>query len=113
MIAVLQRVSRASVEVDGSVVGRCGKGLCVLLGVASGDSTADADALVRKIVNLRIFDDENGKTNSAYVVGVRAEVHDSDVRSSGAPEADNIQFFVGRAESLLHVRVVEAGVCAH
>ena len=67
MIAVLQRVSGASVDVDGQTVGRCGVGLCVLLGVAKGDTTEDADVLARKILNLRIFEDENGKMNRSIV----------------------------------------------
>ena len=54
MIAVIQRVSRATVSVDNEIVGKCGEGLCVLLGVAKGDTREDADALVRKILNLRI-----------------------------------------------------------
>ena len=63
MIAVLQRVKRASVLVDGQTVGECGHGLCILLGVARGDTERDAQALADKIVHLRIFSDENGKMN--------------------------------------------------
>lgn len=63
MIAVLQRVSRASVTVDGETVGSCGKGLCILLGVAQDDSERDAEALAEKIVNLRIFTDDQDKMN--------------------------------------------------
>jgi D-tyrosyl-tRNA(Tyr) deacylase len=63
MIAVLQRVKRAAVSVDGEVVGACGRGLLVLLGVAKGDGEEDARALAEKIVNLRIFEDENEKMN--------------------------------------------------
>ncbi len=63
MIAVIQRVNSAQVNVDGNIVGQCGKGLCVLLGVAKGDCKDDADALVKKIVNLRIFEDDAGKMN--------------------------------------------------
>ena len=63
MIAVLQRVSRASVTVENKTVGACGKGLCILLGVARGDTEADAEALAAKIVGLRIFTDDNGKMN--------------------------------------------------
>ena len=63
MIAVIQRVLRASVSVDGKVTGECGKGLAVLLGVASGDDEIDADLLAAKISKLRIFNDENGKMN--------------------------------------------------
>ena len=63
MIAVLQRVKKGSVVVDGKEVGACGQGLCVLLGVGKGDAEADALALAEKIVNLRIFTDENDKMN--------------------------------------------------
>ncbi len=63
MRAVLQRVSRASVSVDGEIVGKIGRGLLVLLGVAKGDSEADADRLFDKASKLRIFDDGDGKMN--------------------------------------------------
>ena len=63
MKALLQRVSQASVTVDGKEVGRIGQGLVVLLGVATGDTEKDAQYLVPKIVNLRIFTDEQGKFN--------------------------------------------------
>lgn len=63
MIAVLQRVKRASVSVNSRVVGSCDEGLLILLGVASGDTEADAEVLAKKIVNLRIFTDENDKLN--------------------------------------------------
>ena len=67
MIAVIQRVSRATVKVDGALVGSCSEGLCVLLGVAKGDTTEDADALSKKILNLRIFEDEAGKMNRSLL----------------------------------------------
>lgn len=63
MKAVLQRVKRASVEVDGEIVGECGEGLMILLGVAQGDTELEADALAKKILAHRIFTDENGKMN--------------------------------------------------
>ena len=63
MRAVLQRVSRAKVTVDGEITGEIGKGILVLLGVGSGDTEAEARQLVDKILNLRIFDDEDGKMN--------------------------------------------------
>lgn len=63
MKAVIQRVSHASVVVDGETVGSAGEGLMVLLGVAEGDTKQDAELLCRKIVNLRIFCDEAGKMN--------------------------------------------------
>ena len=63
--AVIQRVTRASVEVDGKIVGQIRHGLVVLLGVAKGDTDADLSYLVDKIPALRIFSDETGKMNSS------------------------------------------------
>jgi D-tyrosyl-tRNA(Tyr) deacylase len=63
MRAVLQRVSDASVSVDGQLVGRIGRGLLVYLGVAAGDDSADIDYIVSKIRDLRIFADADGKMN--------------------------------------------------
>ena len=63
MKAVVQRVTEASVSVDDTVVSRIGTGLMVLLGIADGDTEKDADFLVEKIINLRIFEDEQGKMN--------------------------------------------------
>lgn len=65
MRALLQRVSRAEVRVDGSVVGRIGRGLLVLVGVAPRDDAATADAFARRIVELRIHEDADGRTNVA------------------------------------------------
>jgi D-tyrosyl-tRNA(Tyr) deacylase len=61
--ALLQRVTRASVTVDKEEVGKIGRGLVVLLGVASGDTEKDARYLAQKIANLRIFADDEGKFN--------------------------------------------------
>lgn len=63
MKAVIQRVTHASVKVDGEAVGSCGQGFLILLGVMAGDDEKEADKLVNKTVNLRIFEDENGKMN--------------------------------------------------
>ena len=63
MRAVLQRVTSASVEVDGKIVGQIQQGMMVLLGVAKGDDASDAKYLVDKILTLRIFADEQGKMN--------------------------------------------------
>ena len=63
MKALIQRVARASVSVEGKVVGKIGPGLVVFIGVANGDSMEDIQYLARKIVELRIFDDAEGKFN--------------------------------------------------
>jgi len=61
--ALLQRVSRASVSVDDRTVGATGPGLLILLGVGNADTPATVDALARKVVELRIFADDAGRTN--------------------------------------------------
>ena len=63
MRAVVQRVTSSSVTVDGQVIGKIEKGLMVLLGIGNQDNEDDIRYLVDKIVNLRIFEDENGKMN--------------------------------------------------
>ena len=60
---VIQRVSEASVEVEGEVVGSIGRGFLVLIGISGSDTKEEADRLVRKMVGLRIFEDAEGKTN--------------------------------------------------
>jgi len=63
MRAVIQRVSRARVQVDGQTTGEIGQGLLILLGVGQGDTPREADSLLDKIINLRIFEDAGGKMN--------------------------------------------------
>jgi D-tyrosyl-tRNA(Tyr) deacylase len=63
MRACIQRVTQASVSVDGHVCGEIGCGMLVLLGVATGDTEIDARQLATKLIGLRIFDDEQGKMN--------------------------------------------------
>ena len=63
MKAVIQRVKNASVEIDGEIVGEIGQGLLVFLGVGNEDNEKIAEKMVDKISGMRIFEDENGKTN--------------------------------------------------
>lgn len=67
MRVVLQRVTRASVDVDGETVGSIGAGLLLLVGIGVNDATSDVDLLVGKIANLRIFEDSDGKMNRSVL----------------------------------------------
>lgn len=60
---VIQRVSEAYVTVDNKIIGQIGKGLLILVGVSENDNYDIADKMIHKLLNLRIFEDENGKTN--------------------------------------------------
>ena len=62
---VIQRVTEASVTIDGKVSGKIGMGFLVLIGVGQDDTKEIADKFIKKLIGLRIFDDENGKTNLA------------------------------------------------
>jgi D-tyrosyl-tRNA(Tyr) deacylase len=63
MKLILQRTSRASVSVDGKMVGQIDQGLMVLIGITHTDTKENADALIKKLINLRVFNDEHGKMN--------------------------------------------------
>ena len=67
MRAVVQRVSRASVKINGELTGNIGEGLLVLLGVAQDDTDADANYLAEKVAGLRIFEDAEGKMNRSVI----------------------------------------------
>jgi D-tyrosyl-tRNA(Tyr) deacylase len=94
MRAVVQRVKRASVKVDGTTVGEIGAGLLVLLGVAQEDTETDADYLADKIAGLRIFEDAEGKMNRAVaeaggaVLAVSQFTLFGDVRRGKRPSFD-------------------------
>lgn len=94
MRAVVQRVSRAKVTVNGEVTGEIGRGLLVLVGVAQADQKADADYLVEKIAGLRIFEDADGKMNRAVaelggaVLAVSQFTLYGDVRRGKRPSFD-------------------------
>jgi D-tyrosyl-tRNA(Tyr) deacylase len=67
MRVVVQRVTRASVSVEGRVVGEIGRGVVVLAGIAHSDTTAEAEWLARKVAGLRIFEDAEGKMNASLL----------------------------------------------
>lgn len=62
---VIQRVTESSVTIDGNIVGKIGKGFLVLIGVGQEDTIEVADKMIKKLIGMRIFEDENGKTNLA------------------------------------------------
>jgi D-aminoacyl-tRNA deacylase len=101
MRAVVQRVRRASVEVNGKITGRIDRGLVILLGVARSDTDTDASWLAEKCANLRIFDNEEGKFDRSLLdVGGRALVVSQftlfgDCRRGRRPD------FIGAAEPAL------------
>ncbi len=73
MKVVLQRVSEASVQVDGKIAGEISQGLMLLIGVDENDENADADWLVKKVLDVRIFSDEDGKMNHS-VKDIKGEI---------------------------------------
>ena len=73
MKVVIQRVSESHVKVDGKIVGEIGKGLMLLVGIDENDSKTDADWMVQKILNLRIFGNDEGKLNLS-VVDIAGEI---------------------------------------
>ena len=123
MRAVLQRVSRARVSVDGETTGEIGTGILVLLGVGITDTEADAFHLVDKIINLRIFDDADGKMNESLLdVGggllvvsqftlyadTRKGRRPSYIAAAASDEANRLyEFFVSEARK--HLPRVETG----
>jgi len=122
MRAVVQRVSKARVSVDGQVCGEIGAGLLVLLAVGQNDLESDADYLADKIVGLRVFEDENGKMNRAVgevgggVLAVSQFTLYGDLRRGRRPSFDLAarpeearrlyEYFVGRIrDAKLHCAV--------
>ncbi len=73
MRLIIQRVTHASVTVDGQIVGRCGMGFCILIGVKVSDTQAEAKWLANKVANLRVFEDAAGKMNLS-LLDVKGEV---------------------------------------
>ncbi len=123
MRAVVQRVAHASVTVDNKVLGKIGKGYMILLGVSDEDTEETADRLADKICKLRIFEDENGKTNLS-LADVKGELlvisqftlyadcrkgNRPSFTKAGAPDEANrlYEYFMKRCKN--YVEVVERG----
>ena len=124
MKALLQRVSRASVTVDGEVIGEVGAGLMILLGVQEGEGEKEADFLADKTAGLRIFEDEAGKMNRSLLdVGGEALVvsqftlcadarkgrRPSFIKAMKPPEADRLYRYYTEALRRAGVRRVATG----
>ena len=111
MRAVLQRVTRASVTVDGEVLGKIGKGFMILLGVENSDTEEITDKMADKICKLRIFEDENGKTNLSLAdVGGELLVISQFTLYADCSEGNRPSFFRAGAPDLanrLYEHVVE------
>lgn len=125
MLAVIQRVSESSVKVEGNIIGEIGLGLNVLLGVFKGDEKADSDALLKKITELRIFADENGKMNKSVLdaggslLVISQFTLAGDVRKGRRPSFDFAEkpdpakalydYFVSESEKILPVQTGKFG----
>lgn len=124
MKLVIQRVNHAQVKVDGEVVGSIGKGFLVLVGVGQEDTKAIADKYLKKLLGLRIFDDENGKTNLS-LADVNGELlmvsqftlyanckkgNRPSFIEAGAPDKANELYEYMIAEAKKSVPVVEHGI---
>jgi D-aminoacyl-tRNA deacylase len=115
MKIVLQRVKKASVEVDGETVGEIGTGLCLLVGVEKGDGPEDAECLARKAAELRVFPDDAGKMNLSLadvggaVLAVSQFTLAGSTRKGCRPSFDDAESPVRAAELFDHfVRILRA-----
>lgn len=112
MRAVLQRVKRASVTVDGTVIGQIERGLVVLLGVEPDDTDADAHQLADKTIQLRIFDDAEGKMNLSLADVAGAMLVVSQFTLLGDCRKGRRPSFIGAAPPELAERLYETFVAA-
>ena len=120
---VIQRVNEASVSIEGNIVGKINKGFLVLIGVSGEDTREIADKMIKKLIGMRIFDDENGKTNLA-LADVQGELllvsqftlyancrkgNRPSFMDAGAPDMANEMYEYIISECKKQVAVVEQG----
>ncbi len=120
---VIQRVNEASVAIEGNVVGKINKGFLVFIGVSNADTKETADKMIKKLIGMRIFEDENGKTNLA-LADVEGELllisqftlyanckkgNRPSFMDAGAPDMANEMYEYIISECKKQVTVVETG----
>src|SRR4051812_4604940 len=110
MKAVIQRVAQAEVSVSGSVVSRIGPGILTLLGVVKGDTAEKAEKLVRKIVELRIFEDKAGKMNRSLLDSGGAHLIVSQFTLAGDTSSGRRPSFVNAENPELARRLYETAL---
>ncbi|WP_430610289.1 D-aminoacyl-tRNA deacylase [Enterococcus sp. DIV0876] len=108
MKAVIQRVSQASVAIEGTIVGEIKQGLMVLLGITHEDTQADVDYLIRKIQHLRIFEDDDGKMNRSLSAIDGAILSISQFTLYGDTKKGNRPSFIKAAPPVIAVPLYEA-----
>lgn len=126
MKAIIQRVMQSSVTVDGKLINAIGKGICVLVGIDRKDKAAEMEYMARKIVNLRIFDDSNGKTweksvkdhgyeilcISQFTLAMVLKGNKPDFHDAMAPEYSEQYYndFLEQMKSMYHPDKIKGGV---
>ena len=111
MRAVVQRVLKSSVSVDGKVVGQIGKGFNILLGVGEGDGEKQVEWLAEKIAHLRIFEDENGKTEVSFKMEIENVPEETEYKiiKGDVDGKFKIKYEKGKEKGFITVESVEGG----
>ena len=108
MRAVIQRVSEASVTVEGAIIGQIQQGLMVLVGIVNEDDTSDIEWLSNKIIHMRIFDDENGVMNKSLIEVGGAILLVSQFTLNAATKKGNRPSYIAAAKPEISIPLYEA-----